>query len=121
MVTYFKCVTCKARLYSVARRDLEVRDLCPGCGAMLEPVGELAELVGYRSIRLRGAAEQRAGHGVLIDRFAEVLAARRARSDEDAGDAERWLDDGGGFNGAAATTAPVPPDPPARAEPETWL
>jgi len=118
-VGYFKCVTCKARLYIVARRDLLVHDLCPGCGAMLEPVGELAELVGYRSIQLRATAEPQAGHGVLIDRFAEVLDARRARSDEDALDAERWLDDGGGFDGAAAAAAAVPPDTPTRTEPET--
>src|SRR5690242_19527253 len=118
VVSYFKCVACKARLYSVARRDLRVHDLCPVCGAMLEPVGELAELVGYRSIQLRATAEPQAGHGVLIDRFAELLAGRRATSDQEALDAERWLDDGGGFHGTAATTAAVPPDPPTRAEPK---
>jgi len=53
VVTYFKCVKCKARLYSGAEPDSLVRDLCPGCGAMLEPVGQLAEVIGYRSIRLR--------------------------------------------------------------------
>jgi hypothetical protein len=73
-VTYFKCVTCKARLYSAASPNSLVRDLCPGCGTMLEPVAELTELVGYRSI------EPQAGHGVVIDRFAELLAARRARA-----------------------------------------
>ena len=66
MVTYFKCVTCKARLYSAASPDRLVSDLCPGCGAMLEPVGELGELVGYRSIRLPDdTAEPQAGHGVV--------------------------------------------------------
>lgn len=98
-MTYFKCVSCRARLYTVAPADRLVRDLCPGCGAMLEPVGELAELVGYRSIKLRndsGAA--RAGHGAVIDRFAELLAARRTRSAQTALDAERWLDDGGAFS-----------------------
>src|SRR5690242_4882458 len=119
VVSYFKCVACKARLYSVARRDLQVRDLCPVCGAMLEPVGELAELVGYRSIQLHATSEPQTGHGVLIDRFAEVLADRRARSAQDALDAERWLDDGGGFDGAAAAAAAVPPDSPTRTEPET--
>jgi hypothetical protein len=108
VVTYFKCVTCKARLYSAADPDSLVCDLCPGCGAMLEPVGELAEVVGYRSIRSRDApAEPRGGHGVLIDRFAELLADRRARSAQSALDAERWLDDSGSFNGPAAASAAV--------------
>ena len=87
MVTYFKCVTCKARLYSAEEPDSLVRDLCPGCGAMLEPVGELAEVVGYRSIRLHDdPAEPRVVHGVLIDRFAEILAGRGARSAQTAPD-----------------------------------
>jgi hypothetical protein len=109
VVTYFKCVTCKARLYTVARPDLAIRDLCPGCGAMLEPVGELAEVVGYRSIQLRDTAEPQVGHGVLIDRFAEVLAGRRARSAQAAIDAERWVDDGDSFDGPATATAAVSP------------
>ena len=120
MVTYFKCVTCKARLYSVANPDSLVRDLCPGCGAMLEPVGELAEVVGYRSIKLRNdSAQPQRGHGVVIDRFAEVLAGRRARSAQAALDAERWLDDGRGFNGPAAASAAVRATARTEAETET--
>ncbi|MFL5911193.1 MAG: hypothetical protein ACJ768_11550 [Gaiellaceae bacterium] len=112
-------MTCKARLYSVSNPDRLVRDLCPECGAMLEPVGELAEVVGYRSIKPRGdTAEPQAGHGVLIDGFAEVLAGRRARSARAAIDAERWLDDGGSFDRPATATAALPPNPPTRAEPE---
>ena len=76
-MTYFKCVTCKARLYSAAGPNSLICDLCPDCGAMLEPVGELTELVGYRSIKLRDDP------------------------------AERWLDDGGSFNGPAAASAAV--------------
>lgn len=120
MVTYFKCVTCKARLYSPADPDSLVRDLCPGCGAMLEPVGELAEVVGYRSIGLRhDPAERRAGHGVLIDRFAEVLAGRRARSAQTALDAERWLEDDGSFNGPVAASAAVRAPDGAQVEADT--
>jgi hypothetical protein len=49
-MTYFKCTSCKARLYSLASPDSLARDRCPGCGTMLEPVGELVEVGGYHSI-----------------------------------------------------------------------
>jgi hypothetical protein len=48
-MTYLRCTSCKARLYysvAIGRSG----ELCPGCGEMLEPVGELAGMVGYRSI-----------------------------------------------------------------------
>jgi hypothetical protein len=50
LMTYFKCKSCKARLYSVASPDSLACDLCPGCGTMLEPVGELLGVAGYHSI-----------------------------------------------------------------------
>jgi hypothetical protein len=52
-MTYFKCTRCKACLYSVASPDSLVRDLCPGCGASLDPVGELVAEGGYHSIAAR--------------------------------------------------------------------
>jgi hypothetical protein len=52
-VTYFKCTSCKAHLYSVASPDSLARDLCPGCGTTLDPVGELVGARGYHSIATR--------------------------------------------------------------------
>jgi hypothetical protein len=52
-MTYFKCTCCKARLYSVSSPDSLVRDLCPGCGTSLDPVGELVGVRGYHSITAR--------------------------------------------------------------------
>ena len=50
-MTYFKCTSCNARLYNVTRPDGLAHDVCPGCGwTMLQPVGELVEVLGYRSI-----------------------------------------------------------------------
>jgi hypothetical protein len=46
-----------------------VGDLCPDCGALLEPVGELAEIVGFRSIKPRG--QQR-----IADRLDDLFASR---------------------------------------------
>jgi hypothetical protein len=55
---HFKCVACKARLYSAPAPADMVGDLCPGCGSLLEPVGELAEIVGFQLITPRdGAAD----------------------------------------------------------------
>jgi hypothetical protein len=64
-MTYLKCTSCKARLYySVGTR--RSGELCPGCGEMLEPVGELAEVVGYRSITCAAVPIGRpAAHGAV--------------------------------------------------------
>ena len=48
---HLKCAGCKARLYSPASSADPVGDVCPDCGCLLEPVEELAELVGFRSIK----------------------------------------------------------------------
>jgi hypothetical protein len=50
---HYKCVACKTRLYSAACPADLFDDLCPGCGSLLEPVGELAEIVGFQSIKPR--------------------------------------------------------------------
>jgi Zn-finger nucleic acid-binding protein len=47
---HFKCVGCRTRLYSSAARADLIDDLCPRCGVALEPVGELAEIVGFQSM-----------------------------------------------------------------------
>jgi DNA-directed RNA polymerase subunit RPC12/RpoP len=53
LMPHYKCAPCKTRLYSAASAPELVGDLCPECGALLEPVGRLAEIVGYRSIKWR--------------------------------------------------------------------
>jgi hypothetical protein len=84
---HFKCVACKTRLYSAAASADLVGDLCPDCGSPLEPVGELAEIVGFRSIE--------SGHGA---RREAILAQARL-------DAERGIDDGGSFSPEAVADA----------------
>ena len=48
-----KCVACKTRLYSAGAPAEMVGELCPGCGGLLEPVGSLVEVVGFRRITRR--------------------------------------------------------------------
>jgi hypothetical protein len=113
---HFKCVRCRTRLYSPARPADLVGDLCPGCGSLLEPVGELAEIVGFQSIEHRdspadeGRPRRRKpiAHQVddLFARSEEIRAKARL-------DARRSLDEGDSFGPRALAQAialRIPPD-----------
>jgi len=52
-MSHTKCVACRTRLYSPVAPAEMVGELCPGCGALLEPVNSLEEIVGYRRITRR--------------------------------------------------------------------
>ena len=113
---HFKCQACRIRLHSTAPDDL-VGDLCPACGSLLEPVAELAEIVGFRSI---GSSDVQAHHSPagthqrIADRMDDIFVARRAAADAQARlDAERWADDGGSFTPEAAAESAALPDPSA--------
>jgi hypothetical protein len=47
------CVACKTRLYRRGAPPAQVGELCPECGGLLEPVSNLAQLVGFRRITRR--------------------------------------------------------------------
>jgi hypothetical protein len=111
---HFKCLACKARLYSAAGPDDLVGDLCPGCGSLLEPVGELAEIVGFRSIKSRdGAADDGPPdtHQRIADRFGDFIARREAILAQTRLDAGPWVDDGGSFSPEAVAEAMALPTP----------
>ena len=84
MTLHFKCVDCRIRLYRAAGSDDLVGDLCPGCGSFLEPVGELAEIVGFRSIKFReGAADDSLSgrHQRIADGLDDFFARPRAKGE----------------------------------------
>ena len=111
---HYKCVACKTRLYCAASPADQVGDLCPGCGSLLEPVGELAEIVGFRSIKSRDSAadgEATGTHQRIAGRVDDFLAHRKAILAQARLDAERWLDDGGSFR-AEAVAMPRPETKP---------
>jgi hypothetical protein len=111
---HFKCLACRTRLYSAARPGDLVGDLCPGCGSLLEPVSELAEIVGFRAITDRdSAADDRSPgtHQRIADRVEDLFARREAILAQARLDAERWVDDGGSFSPEAVAEALALPAP----------
>jgi hypothetical protein len=111
---HFKCVACKTRLYSAAGPADLVGDLCPGCGSLLEPVGELAEIVGFRAIRHRGGAADDSppgAHERIAGRVDDFFARREAILAQARLDAGRWVDDGGSFSPEAVAEAMALPTP----------
>jgi hypothetical protein len=61
----FRCLECKTRLPCTESDRDRIGDLCHVCGSLLEPVGDLGEIVGYSVI----------GHVA-----AHATAAHRARA-----------------------------------------
>jgi hypothetical protein len=53
---YFTCSACKTRLHSTQSQADPIGALCPVCGLLLKPVGDLAELVGYRLVETRSSS-----------------------------------------------------------------
>jgi hypothetical protein len=108
---HFKCVGCKTRLYSPASLPDVVGDLCPECGTLLEPVADLAEIVGFRSIKPRDSAWLDDGppgtHERVAVRLDGFLDRREAVLAQARFDAARWVDDDGGFR-AEAVALPRP-------------
>ena len=81
-MSHSKCVACKTRLFRAPGPPDHVGDLCPGCGELLEPVGSLAEVVGFRSIRPREEPIDEDAPDVgprLADHVYDLLGHREAR------------------------------------------
>jgi hypothetical protein len=67
---HFKCVACKTRMSGAASPQGVVADPCPQCGSLLEPVGELTEIVGYRMITPRAGDWADDGGGLQAEAVA---------------------------------------------------
>jgi hypothetical protein len=104
----FKCLACETRLYKAAGPDDLAGDLCPGCGSLLEPAGEPAEVAGFRSIGARASAADVGAAGThqrIADRFGDFVARREAFLAQARLDARRWVDDDGRFRAEAVPLA----------------
>jgi hypothetical protein len=76
---HLKCEPCRNRLYRAGSGD-PVGDLCPACGSLLEPVGELADVVGFRLITSADAAGDAASGPSkrIADQLADMIVGRQA-------------------------------------------
>ncbi len=93
----FQCVACRIRT-----RPAGDGDECPGCGAPLEPVSRLADVVGFRSVTSGG----RVGNPAPVGDFTARRDAAYAQRVSDAMDAEPWMDvDGFAVAAVALATA----------------
>jgi hypothetical protein len=76
-MAHLMCLACETRLQSTERPADPIGDLCPVCGSLLEPVGDVGEIVGYRVIETRGgmshSGASRAGR-LIAGRVGEILA-----------------------------------------------
>jgi hypothetical protein len=95
-MAHLKCLACKTRLQSRESPADPIGDLCPVCGSLLEPVGDLDEIVGYRVIASPDSSSHsgasRTGR-LIAGRVGEILARgelkhrRRARLGIEGGNA----------------------------------
>ena len=81
-MTHCKCLACNTRFYSTESEADPIGDLCPVCGSLLEPVGELGEIGGYGVIKSRGGTSRsgatRAGQ-LIAGRVGEIIARRELK------------------------------------------
>ena len=78
----FECLACKTRLHSTASEADPIGDLYPVCGSLLEPVGDLGEIVGYGVIEARGGRSHSgasAAGQLIAGRVGGILARRELK------------------------------------------
>jgi hypothetical protein len=74
---HLECLACRTRLQSTESPADLIGDLCPICGSLMKPVGDLGEIVGYRVVEsldsLSDSGASRAGR-LIAGRVGEILA-----------------------------------------------
>jgi hypothetical protein len=81
-MAHLRCLACKTGLQSTESPADPIGDLCPVCGSLMEPVGDLGEIVGYRGIETRDgrshSGASRAGR-LIAGRVGEIVARRELK------------------------------------------
>jgi hypothetical protein len=79
---HFKCLACKTSLRSRESEADPIGDLCPVCGSLLEPVGDVGEIVRCRVIETRVSMSHSAASRaveLIADRVGEIVARRELK------------------------------------------
>jgi|SRR5258706_9798182 hypothetical protein len=94
---HLKCTTCRTRLDTGERPPDLDDDLCPGCGSLLQPVGGLAEVVGYRLTHFGDDpnGDDASGASGRIAARVALIVGREPLDAHAPGEAEHRVDDGG--------------------------
>lgn len=76
---HLKCEPCSSRVYAVDGDD-PAGGACPECGSLLEPVGELSELVGLKLLRpaTAPAADEPSWQQAIADQLADIIVRRQS-------------------------------------------
>jgi hypothetical protein len=107
-MSHYKCVPCRVRVVTGAARD-QAGELCPQCGAMLDPVDDLREIVGYPVMRQGSARPQGEGlalHEALAGRLGDAIAHRLLSAAASAADHDWGIGDEERPCAAAVALAP---------------
>jgi hypothetical protein len=90
---HLKCQPCRVRVQQAGDTATPV-DLCPVCRQPLEPVADLADLVGYRWVGTTAPSPDNgvpnAGYERLAASVAEIMARRRVVEGRARLEAKRW-------------------------------
>ena len=107
-MAHYKCGACRARLQVSGQPAERVGDLCPECGSLLEPVVEIAELLGFRRIGpVTAQLMPRGPRRTSGSQIASMGSLRERQLERDHVDAECWLDEDDSSR-AAAVALPAP-------------
>ena len=99
------CLACRLRLHSPQTLADEVGDLCPGCGSLLEPVGDLTDIVGFQAISSHAPSLESDAQSTH-ERICDVLTRRGATFAPARPDAQPLVDDRGS---SCAVSVSMPP------------
>lgn len=79
---HYACVTCNTRVRAAQMPAEPVSEPCPRCGCLLEPVVDLADLVGSQLINRRDQSATSVlapSHGAIAAHLDEFIARRAER------------------------------------------
>ncbi|MGZ4304912.1 MAG: hypothetical protein ACXVSL_08580 [Solirubrobacteraceae bacterium] len=67
VMPHYKCDACRIRLHPPESRVDRISDLCPECGSPLDPIADLAQLIGFRLIASQRDADRAAAFTDCLD------------------------------------------------------